>query len=442
MTDTICAIATPIGTGGVGIVRMSGPQSCQIADKLFSARGGKRPGEFTPYKMYLGTLDAGSFRDSCLCVRFAAPNSFTGEDVIEFHCHGGVALLNGVLKALIDCGARLARNGEFSKRAFMSGKLTLAQAEGMIDLINARSEAQLSAASMLMMGELSKKVSGLQDRLKQLLSYIEVSIDYADEGIEEMGKAEIINSLDGINAELSELAGGFDRGSAIREGVRMALCGKPNVGKSSLFNALLGYERAIVTEIAGTTRDALEGEYVYQGALFKVYDTAGIRESAEIIESKGIELSKKYVEECDIAVFIAESSDFSEQERDILRLIGGKRHIKVKSKADIDPEAEGFDIAVSSLTGENVDRLKKLIYERTIGKVYTGGLILTNFRHYDAIKRAIGLLCEAVSGGQSLYLDMIALNVRQAYEALGEVTGESSIESVIDDIFSRFCLGK
>lgn len=442
MNDTICAIATPIGRGGVGIIRMSGPHSFEIADKFFTAKGGKKPGEFTPYMMYYGKLDAGSFSDSCLCVRFAAPNSFTGEDVVEFHCHGGVALLDGVLKALIDGGARLAQNGEFSKRAFINGKLTLAQAEGMIDMINARSEAQLSAASSLMMGELSVKIADLQGVLKGLLSHIEVSIDYADEGIEEKGTDEILASLRDVYARLEELAAGFGRGSAIREGVSVALCGKPNVGKSSLFNALLGYERAIVTEIAGTTRDALEGEYVYEGALFKVCDTAGIRESLELIESKGIELSKKYIEQCDIAVFIAEDAGFSQQDRDILRLIGNKRHIKVKSKADLNPEAGGFDLAVSSLTGENVDRLKRLIYERTIGKVYSGGLILTNFRHYDAVKRAMGHIGEILSGGKALFIDMIALNLRQAFEALGEVTGESSIESVIEDIFSRFCLGK
>lgn len=442
MNDTICAIATPLGIGGVGIIRMSGPESCEIAGKLFTASGGKKPGEFTPYRMYYGTLDAGSFRDSCLCVRFAAPNSFTGEDVVEFHCHGGMALLEGVIRALIDGGARLAQCGEFSKRAFMNGKLTLAQAEGMIDLINARTEAQLSAASSLMMGELSGKVEKLQDGLKHLLAYIEVSIDYADEDIEEKGRDEIIASLKGIFAELSELASGYGRGSAIREGVRVALCGKPNVGKSSLFNALLGYERAIVTDIAGTTRDALEGEYIFEGALFRVYDTAGIRESAEFIESKGIELSKKYIEGSDIAVFIAESGELSEEDREILSLLKGKRHIKVKSKADLGPGSQGFDIAVSSLTGENVDRLKRLIYERTIGKVYTGGLILTNYRHYDAVKRAMALIEEVLSGGDSLFIDMIALNLRQAFEALGEVTGSSSIESVIDDIFSRFCLGK
>jgi tRNA modification GTPase len=442
MNDTICAIATPIGIGGVGIVRMSGPKSCEISDKFFTARGGKKPSGFTPYRMYYGTLDLGSFRDSCLCVRFSAPNSFTGEDVVEFHCHSGAALLQGVLRALIDGGARLAQCGEFSKRAFVNGKLTLAQAEGMIDLINSRTEAQLSAASSLMMGELSRKIEKLQGELRQLLSHIEVSIDYADEGIEEKGREEILTSLKGIYAELSKLAAGYGRGSAIREGVKVALCGKPNVGKSSLFNALLGYERAIVTHIAGTTRDALEGEYVYEGALFRVYDTAGIRESAGLIESKGVELSKKYIQESDIAVFIAESGQLSDEDEDILRLIESKRHIKVKSKADLDPSSSGFDIAVSSLTGENVDRLKRLIYGRTIGKVYTGGLILTNYRHYDAVKRAMALTEEVLSGGSELFLDMIAQSLRQAFEALGEVTGESSIESVIDDIFSRFCLGK
>ncbi|MDD4002648.1 MAG: tRNA uridine-5-carboxymethylaminomethyl(34) synthesis GTPase MnmE [Clostridia bacterium] len=442
--DTICAIATPIGTGGVGVIRISGNDSLIIASKLFRANSGKPANDFAPSKMYYGRLTAEGFADNCLCVYFKEPNSFTGEDVIEFHCHGGVVLLNSIIKAVIDSGARLAECGEFTKRAFISGKLDLAECEGLIDLINAQSEAALTAASDLADGKLSRRIQKLQEVLKELLSYAEVSIDYSEEDIDLADKKHFAEVLIGINESLKTLAKGYSSGKHIKEGVTVALCGKPNVGKSSLFNALLGYDRAIVTDIAGTTRDALEGSYIYKGVLFNIFDTAGIRNSSEIIEGKGIEISKKYIRQSDGAVFLAEDIKLSQEDTEILNLLKGKKHIKVLSKSDINNNkaAEGFDLSVSALSGKNIERLKSMLYQMLIGKAYAGGLILTNYRHYDAVKRAAAIIQNIIEKIDIMYMDMLAHNLREAWETLGEITGENSIESVIDNIFSRFCLGK
>lgn len=441
--DTICAIATPPGKGGVGIIRISGKESLNIASKLFTANSKKKAEDFIPSKLYFGKLKTSAFADSCLCVFFKAPHSFTGEDIIEFQCHGGTALLNGVIKAIIDNGARLADCGEFTKRAFINGKLDLSECEGLIDIINAQSEAAVAAASALLEGKLSEKVSHLQDKLKQLLSHAEVTIDYSEEDISEIDISQIKEILINTKEELKQLSDTFGAGSRIKDGVSIALCGKPNVGKSTLFNALLGFDRAIVTDIAGTTRDALEGEYTYNGVLFKVADTAGIRESKEIIESMGIEISKKYIKSCDAAVFLAENDDFSKEDKEIINLLKDKKHIKALSKADKgNSGAKGFDIKISALNGENVQKLKQMLYDITIGSVYTGGLMLTNYRHYDAVKRAESIIKDIISGIDMMYTDMLALELRQAWETLGEITGENSIESVIDNIFSRFCLGK
>ena len=442
-SDTICAIATPIGTGGVGIIRISGEDSVKIACKLFITAEGKRADSFIATKLYFGKLNTGSFVDNCLCVYFKAPNSFTGEEVIEFQCHGGVALLNSVLKAVIDKGARLAECGEFTKRAFINGKLDLCECEGLIDIINAESEAGIMAASSLLGGELSNKIKVIQDELKQLLSYAEVSIDYSDENIEQKDKDSIVKVLNQVKKELELLAKGYNTGNYIKEGVTIALCGKPNAGKSSLFNALLGFDRAIVTDIAGTTRDALEGQYSFNGVLFKIYDTAGIHQSSGLIESKGIELSKKYIEMSDAVVFLTENEILAEDE-DIIELLKGKKSIKVKSKSDKSEKADNkvFDLTVSALTGKNIEKLKQLLYDKLIGQVYSGGLILTNFRHYDAVSRCIKTIDDCIANLNNMYADMMAYDIKTAWEILGEITGESSIESVIDNIFSRFCLGK
>lgn len=444
-SGTICAIATPIGTGGVGIIRISGGKSFDIASKLFSAASGTDIKEFEAGKLYFGELNTGSFTDNCLCVRFISPHSFTGEDIIEFQCHGGVALLNGVLKAVIQNGARLAECGEFTKRAYINGKLDLSECEGLIDIINAESEAGIAAASSLLRGELSGKVKSLQDNLKDVLSHLEVVIDYSEEDIPKSSRSEIDNTLKNIETELAKLADGFNAGNCIKEGITVTLCGKTNVGKSSLFNSLIGYNRAIVTDIAGTTRDVIEDRYIYNGVLFKLIDTAGIRGSTDIIENKGIELSKKYINSSDAVIFVADNTEITDEDREILKLLEGKKYIQVLSKSDklkTDNSGNGFAIKVSSLTGENITKLKQLLYDMLIGSTYSGGLILTNYRHYDAVLRTLNIIKQTRNELNNMFIDMLAYNIRLSWETLGEITGENSIESVIDNIFSRFCLGK
>lgn len=446
MEENVSAIATAAGKGGVAIIRISGKSPLSIAEKMFAPTGKTPVSEFVPYRMYPGKIDGGNFTDFGLCVYFKAPASYTGEDIIEFHCHGGETVARGILKQTFLHGAKSAGKGEFTKRAFLNGKLSLASAEGVADMINGESEAEVKAGYLLYTEKLTQSVRGLQADLKTLLAGVDVSVDYPEEDIEEQHIEELKIALDKILQRLTSLAAGYATGKKIKSGVSVALCGKPNTGKSSLLNALLGYEKAIVSEVAGTTRDAVEGTLEIKGRKFNLYDTAGVRESGDKIESIGIERAESLIRAADVAVFITDFvSGIEEEDARVLQMLQGKPLVKVINKSDLisDETDTDADVVTSAVTGEGIMRLKQLLYEKSFNERSEDAAFLIEQRHYDALQTAKGGISRAIAACQrGEPLDLIAIDVKGAWSALGEITGETATEAIIEEIFSKFCVGK
>lgn len=444
--ENISAIATAAGKGGVAIIRVSGATALALAAKMFTPVGKIRVEEFEPYRMYPGRIDGGAFTDFGLCVYFKAPASYTGEDIVEFHCHGGENLARGILKQTFRLGARSATKGEFTKRAFLNGKLSLSSAEGLADMINGESDAEVKAGFLLYSEKLSSAAKSLQAQLKTLLAGIDVSVDYPEEDIEEQHIEELKVSLLSLCGKLDALLAGYATGKKIKSGVTVALCGTPNTGKSSLLNRLLGYEKAIVSEIAGTTRDAVEGTIEINGRKFNLYDTAGVRESGDRIENIGIERAESLIKAADIAVFVADSSrGVGEEDGKVLDMLKGKPLIKVINKIDLthDETDTDADVLTSAVTGEGIQKLKELLYDKSFSERGEDAAFLIEERHYDALSRSRAALNRAIvacENGQPL--DLIGIDVKAAWDALGEITGETATEAIINEIFEKFCVGK
>ena len=443
--EVISAIATAPGKGGVAIIRMSGKNAKEIASKMFTPVGKTAVENFQPYHMYAGRIDGGNFTDFGLCVYFKAPASYTGEDIIEFHCHGGETLSRGILKRTFRLGARSAERGEFTKRAFLNGKLSLSSAEGVADMINGESEAEVKAGYLLYSEKLTKKAQELQAELKTLLAGIDVSVDYPEEDIEEQHIEELKIELKKLREKLQTLLTGYATGKKIKSGVTVALCGKPNTGKSSLLNTLLGYDKAIVSPLAGTTRDAVEGTIEIQGRKFNLYDTAGVRESGDQIENIGIERAENIIRSADVAVFIADlAGGVDEEDARVLQMLQGKPLIKVFNKVDLisDDTDSDADVYTSAKTGVGVEKLKTLLYEKSFTSLGEDAAFLIEERHYDALRRSEEALTRAIIACESQPLDLIGIDVKAAWDALGEITGETATEAIIQEIFSKFCVGK
>lgn len=443
--ENISAIATAAGRGGVAIIRISGKSPLSIAEKMFKPTGKTAVRDFTPYRMYAGQIDGGDFFDFGLCVYFKAPASYTGEDIVEFHCHGGENVARGILKQTFLHGARSATRGEFTKRAFLNGKLSLASAEGVADMINGESAAEVKAGYLLYSEKLTNKVTAAQDRLKNLLAGIDVSVDYPEEDIEEQHIEELKAALVDLRATLKPLLDGYATGKKIKSGVTVAICGKPNTGKSSLLNTLLGYEKAIVSSVAGTTRDAVEGTIEIRGRKFNLYDTAGVRESGDTIESIGIERAESIIRSADVAVFVADMSrGVDDEDGRVLQMLQDKPLIKVFNKTDIckDDTDTDADVHTSAVTGEGIEKLKNLLYEKSFGERSEDAAFLIERRHYDALKRADESLLRAINACESEPLDLIGIDVKEAWDCLGEITGETATEAIITEIFEKFCVGK
>ncbi len=442
--ETIAAIATAAGRGGVAIIRISGKNPLRIAEKMFTPVGKTAVADFLPYRMYAGTIDGGNFSDFGLCVYFQAPASYTGEDVVEFHCHGGETVARGVLQKTFALGARSATKGEFTKRAFLNGKLSLASAEGVADMINGESDAEVKAGYLLYSEKLTGKVRALQAKLKYLLAGIDVSVDYPEEDIEERHIEELKGELQALREQLKPLLNSYAVGRKIKSGVTVAICGKPNTGKSSLLNRLLGYEKAIVSEVAGTTRDAVEGTIEIQGRKFNLYDTAGVRESGDRIENIGIERAENIIRSADVAVFVVDGArgEDSEDER-VLQMLQGKPLIKIVNKTDIAADTGlRADVYASAVSGEGLDELKALLYEKSFGERSEDAAFLIERRHYDALKGADEALSRAIRACESQPLDLIGIDVKESWDLLGEITGETATEEIITEIFEKFCVGK
>ncbi len=446
MEEIISAIATPHGKGGVAIIRISGEGALALAEKMFSPVGKRKVKDFEPYRMYPGQIDAGNFSDYGLCVYFKAPKSYTGEDIVEFQCHGGENVARGILKKTFSLGARSATKGEFTKRAFLNGKLSLASAEGVADMINGESEAEVKAGYLLYSEKLTKKVSDLQDELTYLLAGIDVSVDYPEEDVEEQHVEEIKIELKKIAQTLDDLLAGYSVGKKIKTGVTVAICGKPNTGKSSLLNRILGYEKAIVSSIAGTTRDAVEGVLEINGVKFNLYDTAGVRESGDVIESIGIERAQSIVKGADVVVFVSETDEYDDEEIRVLELAKGKPIIRLRNKSDLLaqdlPADENWDILTSAVTGDGIETLKEMLYEKSLGERSEDVAFLIEERHYDALRRARDHAENAILACGNEPLDLIGIDVKGIWDCLGEITGETATESIINEIFEKFCVGK
>lgn len=445
LQDTIVAISTGSTSGAISIVRLSGEKSLEIADKIFISNSNKKPSEFSPRYLYLGTIDTANFCEQAMCVVFRAPKSYTGETIVEFQCHGGLKIAQGIVEECIFNGARLATNGEFTKRAFVNGKMSLASAEGVMDMINAETDSQIRAGYDLLSGNLSQKAKEYQDELTDILSEIEVSFDYPEEEIEYITKTKVKTRLATLSSNLDKLVASYKTGKILSSGINIIIVGKPNVGKSSLLNQLLNRQRAIVTNVPGTTRDTVEDSFSIGGIKVNVIDTAGIHETQDLVEKIGVEKSKELINKADIVLFVTDSSTPKTHEDDqIFELIKHKQYIIVANKADISNTKPISDntIYISSLTGENIDNLKDKIYSLVASpNTVESSLIVTNARHMQALKTAKTHIDKALDG-LSNTLDLVSIDLKLAYSALGEITGNTTGEDIIDAIFSKFCLGK
>ena len=449
MEKTIVAISTAIGNGGISIIRMSGSSAVNIADQVFACK--IKPSEFEPRKLYLGTFQFGNISDKCLCVYFKAPFSYTGEDMIEFQCHGGMTLTNKIFETLVSLGCTPATKGEFSKLAFLNGKLSLDEAEGVIDLINAESESELKAGFDLMQGGLKKQVEAIQDQLTELLAKIEVTLDYPEEDLEEETVANINNSLNRVSDKISDMLSTADYGSALKNGTRILIYGRTNAGKSSLLNSLLNYDRAIVTDIQGTTRDTLEETFEYRGFKFILIDTAGIRQADNLVEEIGINRSREMIKSADIILLVIDGSNqLNNNDIDIINSVIDKNVIVCVNKSDLDNIVELDKLPfknilhISTKTGQNIDKLKEELYNYVISKnINNNSIVITNTRHIDALKKSLEHCKTALSSlNTGNQLDLVSIDIKNIWLSLGDITGNSDNEKIIDDIFAKFCVGK
>ena len=432
--DTICAISTAVGNGGVAIIRISGENALKIASSVFK----KLEKGVSPRMAVFGELCFDGVRDEALALYFKAPHSFTGEDVVELQIHGGYYLAQSLVKYLINLGARLAERGEFSKRAVLNGRMDISKAEGIIDLINANSQSQLRAGSSLLAGGMTRFVENIQNALTEIMCELNVALDYPEHDIEYITAQKVATECQQLVEKIDNKLSTADTGLLVANGVNVVLAGLPNAGKSSLLNQLLGYERAIVTDIAGTTRDTVRESYEYLGVRFNIVDTAGLRDTADRVESAGIERARQEISHADIVVVLCDATD---NNRPNIQAIN---KILVANKSDlIDNIAPDFDIAISAKTGKNIDKLKQLIFDKTINSgVLLGGDFLTNTRHIELLKSAREALIDTIEHCSIATLDCLAVTLMQAWNKLGEITGECANEKIINEIFARFCLGK
>lgn len=443
-SENIAAISTAPVASGVAVIRISGDSPLSVAQKMFKPLGKTAVCDFEPNKMYAGEIQAQNFTDFGMCVYFKAPKSFTGEDTVEFHCHGGVAITRGILNKILSLGARLATNGEFTKRAFMNGKLSLSSAEGLIDMINSESESGVKAGYYLYREKLLVKVNAIQDVLTDSLSQIDVDMDFPEEDIEQTATPLIKNDLIDCINQIDGLLSTYRTGRVLKTGVNVGIVGKPNTGKSSTLNALLNYDKAIVSSVAGTTRDVVEGSIDINGVRFNFFDTAGIRDGADEIEEIGVSLSKKILDQSDLVLFIASADDFTSDDEKIYALLEGKKVLFVMNKTDKSNFTDArADVYVCALEKKNIDGLRNAIFEKTaLGGVDLSGDFLCEERHFNALSRAKEKLICALNSIQNVTLDLLAIDVKDAWDALGEISGKTATEEIINNIFSKFCVGK
>ena len=457
--DTIAAIASPVAEGGIGIIRMSGELSSGILEKVFRPLGKNGSFPLENRRLSYGRIldpESGQVVDEVLAVMMYAPHTYTREDVAEIYCHGSVVALRKTLSLLWRSGARPAEPGEFTKRAFLNGRLDLSQAEAVMDLIQAKTDTGFDAAMSQLEGALSEKVREIRKDLMDVLVNVTVNIDYPDEDIEEIVYSDLLKSLSAINDKIEKLLAGANTGRIVREGLHIAIIGKPNVGKSSLMNALLKESRAIVTEIPGTTRDTIEESLRIRDIPVVLTDTAGIRETEDSIEQIGIERSREAAGRSDLVILMMDGSvPLSDEDRLLISGLSGKRLLAVLNKRDqgtavsegeireLLPKAVVLEASVLCGSGlsDIEDAVENLVYQ---GGVRPGeSLLVTNARHEEILRKASGLLSDAASSVEAEEpLDIIEIDIHEAYTILGEIIGEAVSDDIINEVFARFCLGK
>ncbi|MED4600596.1 tRNA uridine-5-carboxymethylaminomethyl(34) synthesis GTPase MnmE [Paenibacillus validus] len=457
MQDTIAAIATPSGEGGIAVIRVSGDEAVAISDRVYS--GKSKLADVATHTVHYGHIrepESGARIEEVLVTVMRAPRSFTKEDVVEISCHGGFVSVRKVLDLLLENGARLAEPGEFTKRAFLNGRIDLSQAEAVIDLIRAKSDRAFKIALKQSEGSLSKRIKELRHRLVELMAHIEVNIDYPEHDVEELTNAFIKTKCTEALDDIERLLASAQQGKILREGLTTAIIGRPNVGKSSLLNTLAQEERAIVTDIAGTTRDVVE-EYVHvNGIPLKLLDTAGIRETSDIVEKIGVEKSRQALGDADLILLVFNGAEeLVPEERAMIEELSGRQVIAIINKLDLDQRLDE-QVLIDAFGEERVVRMSLLEHqgvsdlEKAIGGLFFSGQIessdltyVSNARHIHLLKLAKAALTEAYGAAESFVpIDMIQIDIRNAWEHLGEIIGDSVSESLIDQIFSQFCLGK
>ena len=452
MSDVIAAVSTGRQVCAIGIIRLSGDGCIAVAERVFTPLN-KPLHEAANRKLVMGSLhDArGRVIDQCMAVCSRQPHSYTGEDTVEFHCHGSPAVLAAGLEALYHAGARPAGRGEFTKRAFLNGKMDLTQAEAVIDLIEADTADAAANAAGQVGGVLQKKLAPIYDELVNLCSHFHAVLDYPDEDIEDFGLQNYTATLRAAAKELYALLQTYGQGRILRQGVAAAIVGRPNVGKSSLLNRLAGFDRAIVTDIPGTTRDTVEESVMVGSTRLRLIDTAGIRQTADTVEAMGVERSKKALEEADLAIFLCDGSQpLTQEDRDIIALcMDAPNAIALINKSDLGKTVQPGELPfmtilpVSIKEGTGLELLPEVLEEMFGGGMPCDGSILTNARQYDACRRAYEAMLESLKGlklGQTP--DAVLTDVEAAMEAMGEVTGATVREDITARIFERFCVGK
>jgi tRNA modification GTPase len=454
--DTIVAVSTPVGQGGIGIVRLSGSQSIPLADRIFRK---KKKGSLSNLKSHSLTyghiIDPGNqgIIDEVLVSVMRAPNSYTKEAIVEINCHGGMISVKKILELLLDQGARLAEPGEFTKRAFLNGRIGLTEAEAVLDLINAKTDESMKIALDQLKGELSKKLSVIRDTIMQTCVFAEAHIDFPEDEIETDTTGQMLARLKDAKQETEKLLKTYQEARFFREGLAVAISGRPNVGKSSLLNAFLEKDRAIVTEIPGTTRDQIEEFININGLPIRIIDTAGIRHSDETVELEGIRRSLDAIESADCIIAVFDGSEpLNNEDRELLNLIKGKNALIAVNKSDL-PQEISFDgvvnanecIHISALTGEGLEELKSVLFHSNLRdwKEEREGVIVTNIRHKQALENSCSALERAIAaltGNQPL--EIFSIELRDALDSIGEIIGTVTTEDILNKIFSDFCIGK
>ncbi|MBQ3322687.1 MAG: tRNA uridine-5-carboxymethylaminomethyl(34) synthesis GTPase MnmE [Firmicutes bacterium] len=454
MCETIAAISTAYGEGGIGIIRISGPESFSILRRIFDCKSNIKSRRMTYGKIVDPEND--NIIDEVLAVYMKAPSTYTGEDVVEINCHGSMVSLRKTLALVLREGARMAEPGEFTKRAFLNGRLDLSQAEAVIDVIKAKADASYEAALSQMEGSLSRKVREIRTSVLDILVETTVNIDYPDEDIEQLTYDKLLAGLETVGDEIRKLLATADTGRMIKEGIRVAIVGRPNVGKSSLMNCLLRQSRAIVTEIPGTTRDTIEEAVSIRNIPVYLIDTAGIRETEDVVEKIGIERTKEAFNQADLIVLIVDASQpLTEEDEDILTRLENRKSLVLLNKTDLGNAVTPRDIADKSPNSDIIETC--LIKEKGIDEiedkiealVYGGQLaqkdsvMVNDVRHEELLRKAEQAVRDAAAITKTQEaLDIIEIDIREAYDRLGEIIGETVSDEVIDEVFSRFCLGK